>query len=122
MSLRHSTLKSFGYAINGLKLGIKNEPNFRIHLTIGTLAVLLGFILNLDYLEIAILVFTVGFVLMMELLNTTLEALTNLMSPKYNEYAKIVKDVAASGVLVSAIVSVIIGILLFLPKIIHLVK
>lgn len=117
MSKTHSTIKSFGYAFHGIKTAVKNEPNIRIHLTIGSLAILLGFILRLTSTEWIILFFTIAFVLILELVNTSLEALVDIVSPELQPKAKVAKDVVAAAVLVSAILSLIIGGYLFLPKI-----
>lgn len=116
MSLRHSVIKSFPYAISGLKTAFKNEPNFRIHTLAAFLAILTGYFLKLTPLELAVLILTIGIVITLELINTMLEALVDLVSPEIKPAAKIAKDVSAGAVLVSAIVSVFIGLLLFLPK------
>ncbi|MFC1710171.1 diacylglycerol kinase family protein [Patescibacteria group bacterium] len=118
MSLKHPTAKSFKYAFSGLKLAFKNEPNLRIHVLIGIIALLFGLIFNLNAVELALLVLTITFVILLELLNTTLEAVVDLASPEVKPTAKLAKDVSAAAVLLSAIASVIIGALLFIPKII----
>lgn len=120
MSKGHSTTLSFKYAIDGIVESIKNEPNIRVHLIIGILAVISGFLLNIEKNEWIILAFTISFVLILELINTSLEAIVDLISPKRRLKAKIAKDVAASAVLVSAILSIIVGVFIFLPKIIIL--
>ena len=121
MGLKHATSKSFFYAFNGLKTAVKNEPNMKIHLFMATFALILGVILNLTVIEWLILTFTIFWVISLELLNTVLEALVNLVSPDVQPYAKIAKDVSAACVLLAAILSVIVGLMLFLPKIILLV-
>ena len=121
MGLRHTTSKSFFYAFRGLKTAVKNEPNMKIHLFMATFALILGVILNLTVIEWLILTFTIFWVISLELLNTVLEALVNLVSPDVQPYAKIAKDVSAACVLLAAILSVIVGLMLFLPKIILLV-
>ena len=121
MGLRHTTSKSFFYAFRGLKTAVKNEPNMKIHLFMATFALILGIILNLTVIEWLILTFTIFWVISLELLNTVLEALVNLVSPDVQPYAKIAKDVSAACVLLAAILSVIVGLMLFLPKIILLV-
>ena len=118
MSLRFSTFKSFSFAFEGIKAALKNEPNFRIHIGLAILAVILGVVFKFSFLELAILALTIGFVLILELINTTLEAVVNLVSPEIQDQAKIAKDVSAAAVLVSAILSVIVAFFLFLPKII----
>ncbi|MBU2036174.1 diacylglycerol kinase family protein [Patescibacteria group bacterium] len=122
MSKLHSTQKSFKYAFEGLKLTFKNEPNFRIQLILALLSTFLGIILKISQIEWLILITVIFLVLLLELINSSLEALVNLVSPEINEKAKIAKDTAAGAVLVASILSLIIGIALFLPKIITLLK
>lgn len=117
MGLQHSTVKSFKYAFQGLRTAINNEPNFRIQIFLALLAMLAGALLKLSLLEWLFLTFTIFFVLILELLNTVLENVVNIASPEINPYAKIAKDVSAAGVLMAAILSIIVGIILFLPKI-----
>lgn len=120
MGLKHPTTKSFYYAFNGLKIAISQEPNLRIHLVIATLAIVLSFILKLTVYEWLLLTFTIFYVLTLELLNTVLEAIVDLVSPEVKPYAKLAKDVSAACVLLAACMSVIVGVALFLPKIIRL--
>ena len=116
MGLKHSTKKSFVYAFSGLKTAVRKEPNFRIHLTITCIVLIMAVLLRLNFTEFALLTFTIFFVLILELLNTMLESLVNLVSPEIQPDAKIAKDVSAAMVLLAAIMSVIIGIFLFVPK------
>jgi undecaprenol kinase len=120
MGMKHSTIKSFRYAFQGLNTAITNEPNFRIHIFFAVFALTLGIILKLNYLEWLLLAFTIFYVLTLELLNTVLESMVNLVSPEMNPYAKIAKDVSAACVLLGAFMSIIVGISLFLPKIVNL--
>ncbi|OGM18788.1 hypothetical protein A2686_01990 [Candidatus Woesebacteria bacterium RIFCSPHIGHO2_01_FULL_38_10] len=120
MGIGHPVRKSFGYAFEGIKTAFKNEPNLKIHSFFAIAALFLGFILKLDKIEWLILTFTIFWVISLELLNTVLEALTNLVSPEIKPYAKTAKDVSAASVLLAAILSIITGIVLFLPKIILL--
>jgi len=120
MSKTHSTLESFSYAWNGIKVAIKNEPNIQVHLIIAVIAIALGLAFRLNPNEWIILSFTIAFVLILEFINTALEAIVDMVSPRIRKEAKLAKDVAAAAVLVSAILSVIVGIFLFLPKILTL--
>ena len=122
MSKLHSTRKSFKYAFEGIKNTFKNEPNFRIQLILALLSTLLGIILKISQIEWLILITVIFLVLLLELINSSLEALVNLVSPEINEKAKIAKDTAAGAVLVASSLSLVIGIVLFLPKIITLLK
>jgi len=118
MSRKYPITKSFLFAISGLKSALTKEPNFRIHVAAATLALIAAYFLGFSSLEWLILGITIFLVITFELLNTVLEALVNLISPELNPEAKIAKDVSAAVVLVSAIFSVIVGAILFVPKII----
>jgi len=119
MSLEHPILKSFPYALDGVKTALKNEPNFRFHIAAGGVAIILGIVVGLSPLEFAVLAIAIGMVVTMELINTMLEALVDVVSPKFSKHAKIAKDVSAAAVLASAILSVAIGALLFIPKLLQ---
>lgn len=114
---RHALTKSFEYAAAGIRGIIIQERNFKIQLFIGLLAVILGFVFKLGLSEWLDLVIVITIVLVFELINTSIEEMVDLISPQYHDKAKIAKDVAAGTVLVASIGSVIVGILLFLPKI-----
>jgi len=120
MGLKHSTSKSFSFAFQGIKTAFKREPNFRIHTTFAVLVLILAAILRFTPIEWLILAFTITFVITLELLNTVLEAMVNLISPDINEEAKVAKDVSAGMVLVVSILAVIVGLILFVPKILFL--
>lgn len=122
MSRTHSLTESFGYAFSGLKLAIKKEPNFRIHLTFATIAFVLAYFLKFSLFEWLTVILVSTIVIVTELVNTVLESLVNLVSPQIKEEAKVAKDVAAAAVFISAISAVAIGVFLYLPKIILLFK
>lgn len=117
MGLKHPTTKSFYYAYQGLKTALIQEPNLRIHVVAAILALILGVTLRLNVYEWLLLTFTIFYVITLELLNTVLEAMVNLVSPEIVPYAKVAKDVSAACVLLAAIMATIVGIVLFLPKI-----
>ena len=109
-------LKSFRFALTGLRQTVRTQRNFRIQLVLGTIAIGMGVGFSLTLLEWAILVLTIVIVLSGELFNTALEALVDLVSPEFRPLAKTAKDCAAGAVLVSAIGSVAVGLLLFGPR------
>jgi len=116
----HRISKSFGYAFQGLHTAVVEEPNFRIHLTFAVIAMLLGIFLGLKQIEWIVLMFTIFFVIILELLNTVLEAIVDLVSPDLKPAAKVAKDVSAACVLTAAFMSILVGFLLFAPKILGL--
>lgn len=104
-------VESFRFAFAGLWYALRTQRNTRIHLIIAAAAIALGAWLNLSLTQWAVLTLTIGFVLVSEMLNTVAETLVDMISPDYHPLAKIIKDVAAGAVLLTTIVSVIIGLL-----------
>ena len=117
MSREYSVTKSFKFAFEGIKAVFKEEPNLRIHFIFAIFALVAAFLLGFSTIEWLILAFTISFVLILELLNTALEAIVDLVSPEIKPEAKIAKDVSAAAVFLAAAFSVVVGIVLFLPKI-----
>lgn len=117
MSRFHATKKSFIYAFQGIKTAYKNEPNLKIHLFFATAAILSGLLFKVTTIEWLLLTFTIFYVITLELLNTVLEAIVDLVSPEIQPIAKVAKDVSAACVLFAAIMSIIVGFVVFLPKV-----
>lgn len=114
-------IRGFGYAFKGIGYATATQLNFRIHLVASLTACLLGYALHISVNEWIWIIFCMALVLAAELFNTAIEVLTDLVSPEYNTKAGHVKDVAAGGVLVTAIFALITGIIIFLPKILTLI-
>lgn len=113
---KHNLLYSFYYAFRGIITAIKEERNMKIHVSIATLVVILGLLLSLSKIEWFSIIIIISLVISAEIFNTAIETVVNLVSPKYNELAKKAKDLSAGAVLVLAICSVIIGLIIFMPK------
>jgi diacylglycerol kinase (ATP) len=109
-------LASFQHAWDGFSFLLKNEMNARIHVAITVVVILLGIVLEVSRVEWILLILTIGVVIAAEAVNTALEQLVDLVSPKYHLLAKRAKDLAAAAVLLLAVVAVIIGILIFVPR------
>ncbi len=114
--------KSFGYAFKGIDDVIEHEPNMKIHVVVAILVVIMAIILKVSIIEWIILVLLIGAVLAAETINTTIENLVDMYTKEYDEKAKNVKDTAAGTVLILAITSAIIGLIIFIPKIIYLLE
>jgi diacylglycerol kinase (ATP) len=114
-------LKSFGHAFRGLAQLVKAEHNFRIHLVATILVVLAGILLNINTAEWLIIIITIGIVLVAEALNSAVEHLCDKVSPGEDQQIKKIKDMLAAAVLISAVMAVIIGIIIFLPHILALI-
>lgn len=119
-SSSHNRIQSFKYAFNGLKIVFKEEYNARIHLLISLVVIICGFIFQISILEWISICFVIGLVISMEIINSAIENLSDFVSPEHHKLIKKVKDLSAAAVLFCAITSVVIGFLIFLPKIIHL--
>lgn len=111
---------SFKYAFQGFSYAVKSQLNFRIHLVITVLAVLTGWYLHITGAEWLWIMLTIALVLAVELLNTAIEILTDLVSPQWNEKAGHIKDVSAAAVTITAVLAVVVGCIIFLPKFIAL--
>ncbi len=111
---------SFKYAIEGIQSAFKTEQNLKIHFIVTAIVVFLGILLKIDYIEWAICFLLFGFVITAELLNTAIEVTVDLAMPQKNDKAKLAKDIAAGAVLVSSIIAILVGIVIFVPKIINL--
>ncbi|MFL5734159.1 MAG: diacylglycerol kinase family protein [Chloroflexia bacterium] len=117
----NTLLASFGYAFTGLAYCFRTQRNFRIHVAIGTAATLAGLLLRLSWVEWAVLAVTMALVLSAEMVNTMIESLVDLVTAEYHPLAKVAKDVAAGVVLLTAIGAVVVGLLIFGPRLVGLV-
>ena len=108
--------KSFGYAFEGIGTCIKKERNMKIHCVAAVLVVIAGVILKISLLEWCICLTLFGLIMALELVNTAVEAVVDLVTEERKPLAKIAKDTAAGAVLIAAIMAAIAGIIIFLPK------
>jgi len=113
-------VQSFKYAFNGLRTLLCEEHNSWIHLFITVCVVAAGFVFNISSLEWIAVTLCIGIVFALELVNTAIENLANFVSKEYHELIKKVKDLAAAAVLIAAIAAAIIGLIIFIPKIMEL--
>jgi len=113
-------LKSFGFAFRGIARAVRDEHNLRIHLVVAVLVILTGLWLDLSIAEWLFVVFAIGFVLTAEFFNSALERLTDMVQPDSDPGAGLIKDMAAGAVLVAAITAAIIGLFIFIPRLINL--
>ena len=110
-------IKSFGYAIKGIVLLLTTEKNFMIHAIAAIAVIIAGFCFNVNPSEWCILFICIAMVFTAEGFNTAIEKLTDIVSPDQNEKAGVIKDMAAGAVLIAAVITVIIALIIFIPKI-----
>lgn len=114
-----SRIRSFGYALAGLKTFFRTEHNAWIHLFATFVVVVISFLLKISSMEWVGVLFAMGLVCSAEAFNTCIEKIMDRLLPEHDETVKYVKDLAAGAVLIAAIVAALIGMIIFLPKIIH---
>jgi diacylglycerol kinase len=113
---------SFSHAWRGINYMLKTEHNARVHLAAIVIAAVMGIWLRIEPAEWVAIAIVIGVVFVTELLNSAIEKLADMVEPEWNKKIGIIKDYSAGAVLVAAIVSVIAGGVIFLPKIMELLK
>ena len=114
---RKKLRNSFKYAFQGIEEAWKTEQNLKIHFMIMALVIIAGFIFKISLMEWMVCLLLFAIVISLELINTAIETTVDIAMPEINEKAKYAKDIAAGAVLFSAMISIIIGLIIFLPKI-----
>ncbi|MGH2646675.1 MAG: diacylglycerol kinase family protein [Ginsengibacter sp.] len=115
-------LKSFSYAWQGIKYCFRSEKNFRIELLLAFIAFLFAAVLNIAATEWLVILFCSALVLSLEIINTSIERLSNIISISFHSAIKLVKDMAAGAGFLVSLVSLIIACIIFLPKIEPFIK
>ncbi len=112
-------LKGFYFAFNGIKYAFRTQLNFRIHGFLALIVIFLSYFLEIALYEWLWIIFAIALVLIVELINTAIETLVDLVSPEFNVKAGLIKDISAAAVLIAAFFAVLIGFIILFPKIIH---
>ena len=108
---------SFKHAFDGLRWAIQTQPNFRIHIFLTLLALTLAWYFRITRPELIVILFTIVLGFTAEMINTSIEAMTDLITTEYRKDAKIAKDVAAGMMLVTAVGAAVVGCVIFIPYI-----
>lgn len=114
-------VKSFTYAFDGLKYAFKYEQNILVHTLATILVIIAGIFFKISLTEWLVLALIIGLVIATELINTSIEATIDLITKEVHPLAKIAKDTAAAAVLVFGLTAIVIGCIIFLPKILVLI-
>jgi len=109
------TLKN---ALNGINYTFTSEINFKIHLLMALIVVLASYILEVRVYELLLCILLIGLVLAFEVMNTVIEMVVDMVMPKYSPLAGMIKDASSGAVLLMAVTSALIGLVIFIPKII----
>jgi len=108
-------INSFSYAVEGIRYAFKNDQNIRVHFLVAGLVILASLFFKVNPFEMGILAVMIVLVITVEMVNTAIEKMTDLITKEYRMEAKIAKDVASGMVLIAAFGSIIVGILIFTP-------
>lgn len=114
---KSSFKESVGHALDGIEYTITHERNFRIEIIFAILVTIASFIFKVSLIEWGLLVLVIGIILALEMINTAMERCVDLVTKDYKELAKNAKDIAAGAVFVMSMFSIVLGIIIFLPKI-----
>lgn len=113
-------IQSFKYAGKGIYYALKEEQNMKIHFLLSLVVLIFAFIFRISAYEAIVLVLVISFVVAMEMINTVLERVMDIIKPRMHPYAKHIKDMLAAVVLIGAFASALVGLIIFLPKILEL--
>lgn len=107
--------KSFIYAIRGFSKTFKEEQNLQIQSFLGVLALALGFYFQIERFEWIVLIMIIGLVILMEIANSAIERVTDVLKPRINTYVKEIKDIMAAAVMFASLIAAVIGLIIFIP-------
>ncbi len=108
-------LKSFSHAFRGLVKIFFEEQNLKIQTTVGLVVLIFALFLQISRLEWVLLVFVISLVILLEIVNSAVERITDVLKPRINSYVKEIKDIMAAGVLLASIAATVVGIIIFWP-------
>ncbi|MEE9437800.1 MAG: diacylglycerol kinase family protein [Saprospiraceae bacterium] len=115
-----SRLLSFKYAFKGLGILLKEEHNVLIHLGFAITSIFGGWYFNISIVEWMMIISCIGMVIMAEIFNTSIEHIANYIQPNQDTKIEIIKDLGAAGVFIAALSAFLIGVIIFIPKIMDL--
>lgn len=118
---KRTFIDSFKDCINGLNYIMLREHNFKREMILGIISLILSYVLKISKIEFIIILIMIALVIVSEIFNTAIEKVVDLYTMKYNEIARIAKDVSAFAVLTMCSFALIVGIIIFVPKIIELI-
>jgi undecaprenol kinase len=116
------TKNAFVFALKGLQYAFVNERNFKIEIFCAVAVCIAGFVLRISTIEWLVVIMNIGFVLSVELVNTAIEKLCDVITKEINPTIKIIKDVAAAAVLLAAVMSIICALIIFVPLFLKIIN
>jgi len=111
----HAFIKSFRHAIRGMGIALKSEQSFRLQIAAALLVTIALFLIPLSRVEQGVLLMAISMILVLELINSTLERMLDLFKPRLHPYVRDIKDLMAAAVLLASIFALVVGILILGP-------
>lgn len=118
----HRLIRSFSDALKGILFAIRHEKNFQVEMLVGTLVIAVMILLPLSSLERALIIFSVALVLALELANTALERVMDMLKPRVHPYVRVIKDMMAGAVLLTSLAAIAIGVAIFSPYVLAFLR
>lgn len=115
-------LKAFVYAFKGLVILIRTEDSIKVHFFVTVIAIIMGFFFNINPTEWILQLLAIGLVIVTESLNTAIEKIADYINPNFHLKIGEIKDIAAGAVIFAALIAVIIGVIIYIPKIMMLIS
>ncbi len=112
-------LKSFQYAFKGLYLVMRDEQNFRVHVFFAFVALFFSWFFHITKIELIIVILLISIVMLMEVINSAIERVTDILKPRINNFVMEIKDIMAAAVMLASIIAVIIGLFIFVPYLLN---
>jgi len=107
--------KSFKYAVKGLFLVMRDEQNFRVHIVFALIALGFSWFYQITQMEWIVVVLLISLVMLMEVINSAIERVTDVLKPRINDFVMEIKDIMAAAVMLASFVAIIIGLIIFIP-------
>ena len=107
--------KSFTYAFRGLFKTLREEQNLQIQSIAGLVVIILGWYFRIEVEEWLILILVIGLVILMEIINSAIERITDVLKPRLDNYVKEIKDIMAAAVMLASVIAIIVGLIIFIP-------
>jgi len=111
--------KSFTYAFRGLFKTLREEQNLQIQSIAGLVVIILGWYFRIEVEEWLILILVIGLVILMEIINSAIERITDVLKPRLDNYVKEIKDIMAAAVMLASVIAIIVGLIIFIPYFIN---
>ncbi|MEW9049587.1 MAG: diacylglycerol kinase family protein [Neobacillus sp.] len=118
----HRLLKSFSFAVQGIGSALRTERNMRFHFSFSVLVIMVSVFFSIDKTEWLFIIIAIGGMFALELVNTAIERLVDLVTEDYHPLAKQAKDIAAGAVFIYALASVSIGTIIFWPYFLQIIR